>query len=437
MRRLAIGSRVASRLGWIVVVAALVAHAPFATMSLCGEEGNFGRAVVKVLERQRPVLVIARDLGGAEYTTVPGHNLGGYVLPALAAAPALHAIGFSTDEQRERAAVALRVAFLMLYGAALLLALAAIPRERRLVGGVLLALFSLFPLPLLASAQMQYDGAVSTLLLVGAVAAMVRGADRDRLRPWLLAAGGFAVSLGKLEFLVVAVATMTLLAVWDRRPLALGAFVAGAAAGAALCWTVDSANFVGGYTVIRRFSGIQEHVPLWTRVRTYLPANARSLWPLFVALPIAIIGFVAERERRHMLAPLAAATMVFLGYTAIAWRGDGFPRYFAPAFVLVPMALAMVRVPVRIALIAALPIAVLAVPAWMTQLRLGRYALCVRLSGPFDARSWAAEHRGAQPCVPSLGMESGPGFYSRRVPFACCGAQWTTEFPVLASQLCR
>lgn len=427
-----------AHLEWIVVAAAVAAHVPFATMRLCGEEGNFGRAVIKVLEPHKPVLVIARDRDGHEYTTVPGHNLGGYALPALVVAPAIRAVGFSTDLQRARAAIALRLAFLALWAAALVLAIAALPRERRLVGAVLVALFSLFVLPLLASAQMQYDGAVSTVLLVGAVAAMVRGVDGERLRPWLLVAGGFAVSLGKLEFLVVALAAMALVAAWQRRPLALVAFVAGVAIGSTLCWTIDRANFLGGYQVIQRFSGIQEHIPLSTRVRGYLPKNAVYLWPLFVALPAALVGFALERERRRMLAPLAAGAMVFVGYVAIAWPGDGFPRYFAPAFVLVPMALAMVRVPTRVALLLACAVAgPFALHSWVTELRAGDFALCDRLSGRFDARAWSDEHRGAQPCVPALGMESGPGFYSRRVPFACCGAQWTTEFPVLAGQLCR
>jgi hypothetical protein len=82
-------------------------------------------------------------------------------------------------------------------------------------------------------------------------------------------------------------------------------------------------------------------------------------------------------------------------------------------------------------------VAPFAVASWVAELHAGDYALCDRLGGRFDARAWAKERGGAQPCVPVLGMESGPGFYSRRVPFACCGAQWTTEFPTLARQLCR
>jgi hypothetical protein len=440
--RAIIGRWLRDNAGLLLVVAALAAHAPFVTMVLCGEEGNFGRATVKILERQRPVLVIARDLHGREYTTVPGHNLGGYVLPGLTVAPALRMTGFSTDAQRAGAAVALRGAFLALYAGALFLALAAIPRERRLVGGLLLALFSLFPLPLLASAQVQYDGAVSTLLLVAAVTAMVRAMthadDADRRPLLLLAAGGFAVSLGKLEFVAVASATMLVVAAWQRRPLALVGFIGGLLAGTTLCYAVDRANLVGGYDVIRRFSGIQEHIPLSTRVAAYVPANANYLWPLYMALPLAWIAFAIDRARRRWAAPLVAATLVFVGYVAIAWRGDGFPRYFAPAFVLLPVALAQVRLSTRIVLaIALVVVAPFAVRSWLAERDAGRFALCDRLSPRFDARQWIREHQTAQPCVPALGMESAPGWYSRRVPFACCGAQWTTEFPDLAVQLCR
>ncbi|HEY2745584.1 MAG TPA: hypothetical protein VGL86_13200, partial [Polyangia bacterium] len=406
---------------------------------MCGEEAEFGRAAVAAAHGRRPMLVVARDLSGHEYETPPGHNLGGYALPGLLAAPAMALTGFDTIAQRTRAAVALRLAFLALYALALAAALAAIPCERRAIGGLLLALFSLFPLPLLSSVQVQYDGAVSTLLLAVAIAAIVRGGDDGRLLPWLLAAGGFAVSLGKLEYVGVALAAMLALAVWRRRPLAPVPFVAGVLAGSALSWLLDRGNLVGGYDVMLRFSGIQEHVPLWTRVRAYLPAQAALLWPLYVGLPAGVVGFAVTRERGRMLAPLVAALAVFVGYVAIAWRGDGFPRYFAPAFVLLPVALAQAtrwpRIVGALALVAILPFGA---HAWWSELHQRQFALCRRTSSAFDARRWSTEEEASPPrCVPVIGMQSGPSFYSRRAPFACCGAQWTSEWPPLAAQLCR
>ena len=242
--------------GLLAIVVALAARVPFATMVLCGEEGEFGRAAIGVLAARRPALVIARDLAGHEYTTPPGHNLGGYALPALVASPAIKLTGFSTVAERIHAATALRLGFLTLYALALLAAWATIPRERRLVGGVLLALFSLFPLPLLASLQVQYDGAVSVLLLALAILAIARGIEGGRERPWLLLAGGFAVSLGKLEYVAVAACTLLVVAAWARRPRAALAFAVGALAGTALCWAIDRGNLVGGYDVMQRFSGM-------------------------------------------------------------------------------------------------------------------------------------------------------------------------------------
>ncbi len=426
--------------GVLLVLAALAARAPFATMVLCGEEGNFGRAAIGVLQAKRPALIVARDLAGREYSTPPGHNLGGYVLPGLVSAPALRFTGFSTVTQRTHAAIALRLAFLALYALALLAALAAIPRERRLIGGLLLALFSLFPLPLLGSLQVQYDGAVSTLLLAAAILAITRGLDGAQVRPWLLAAGGFVIALGKLEYLGVALATMTVVATWDRRPRAALAFALGALAAVALCYAVDRGNLVGGFDVMRRFSGIQERIPLGLRIKAYLPANAELLWPLYVAIPIGLLAFAVDRaQRRRLLAPLFASTIVFCCYVAIAWRGDGFPRYFAPLFVLVPVALAQLRIRPRwIALVALVGLAPFALRAWLAEAKRADVALCVRETPYFDARQWVRGQEASPPhCVPVLGMQSGPAFYSRRAPFACCGAQWTPEWPQLTAQLCR
>jgi hypothetical protein len=441
-RAAAVGRWLRRHGGLVLILAALAARAPFATMLMCGEEGEFGRAAIGILQAKRPALVIARDLGGREYTTPPGHNLGGYALPALVVGPAIRFTGFSSVTRRTHAAIALRLAFLTLYGLALVAALLMIPRERRLVGGLVLALLSLFPLPLLASLQVQYDGAVSTLLLTLAVLAMTRGLDGARLRPWLLAAGGFAVALGKLEYLGVAACTMVVVAAWERRPLALVAFAAGALVASALCYEIDRDNFLGGYDVMRRFSGMQEHVPLGTRVRAYLPQFAALLWPLYLALPVAVVGFAVDRERRvrrALLAPLVAALLVFGGYAAIAWQGDGFPRYFAPAFVLVAVPLAQLRVPPRLlALVAIVAVAPFAVRAWIAEARAGELALCSRESSVWDARQWSRDREVTPPlCVPVVGMQSGAGFYSRRAPFACCGAQWTPQWPELTAQLCR
>jgi hypothetical protein len=427
--------------GAVVLVAlALLARAPFVTMVLCGEEGNNGRAALKTVSGQRPALVVARDLGGREYTTPPLHNLGGYLLPALVAGPAIRLIGFSTAAERARAAVALRLGYLLLYALALLAALAMLPQQRRLLGGLLLLVFSLFVLPLLGSLQVQYDGAVSTLLTTVAALALVRGIG-ETPRWWLLVAGGLAVSVGKLEYVGVAAGTAFVVAVWDRRWRGAAAFLVGALVGSAVWCAIDRQNFLGGYDVMQRFSGISAHVPLVTRVRGYLPEFAALLWPLYAALPLALGGFVIDRQRRQMLVPLLMSAVIFVAFVVVAWHGDGFPRYFAPAFVLLPVALAQLSIAPRV--VAALVLLVLAPLAlrdwWREATHQPQYALCRRFWGPFDAPGWAQSHESGPlpPCVNAVGMESGLAFYSRRVPFACCGAQWTSEWPQLKAQLCR
>jgi hypothetical protein len=417
---------------------AVLLRLPFLTMVLCGEEGEVGRAVSMVVAGKRPALVIARDLTGKEYAKPPWHNAGGYALPAIVFAPAVRLTGFTTVDERIRAAAALRGAFLALYGAALFVALLlVVPKERRALGGFLLLAFSLFPLPLLGSVQVQYDGSVSTFLVVLSTALLDRGTRAEGVSHRRLALAGWIISLGKLEYMIAGAVTAAVIALVDRRPRGLVAYLAGAAAGTLLLGLWDGEDLVGGYRVMRHFYGLMAPFPPAVRVPGYLRVSMPYLWPLYVALPATAVALLVDRQRRRLLVPVVAAGVIFTGYAGVSWYGDGFPRYFAPCFVLVPLALSQMTARARWIAIAGACLLVPGIWSYNRELEAGDFALCRRVGGVLDWREAARTLE--QPwggCVPRLRNESAIAFYSGTAPFACCGADWGNEWPDLRARLC-
>jgi hypothetical protein len=121
----------------------------------------------------------------------------------------------------------------------------------------------------------------------------------------------------------------------------------------------------------------------------------------------------------------------------MAWRGDGFARYFAPAFVLVPVVLAGLLPPRRAVLALVVACAAPALVSYRAVLADRQLALCHRVGGiDFRPAARSAEEAPKPPCVPVTGGDSGLSFYSAKAPFACCWAQFTPWEP-LRSQLCR
>src|SRR5437773_1268199 len=148
-----------------LLLAAVIARAPFFSSRLCDEEGAVSTAVRHVVRGHLPRFTLARQVDGNEILILPEHNIGGYLVPAFLFAPVYYAMHAERDIERRIASVRwLRACYLVIYAAALVLALLFLAPERRLLGAALLFAFSLFPLPLLAAIQVQYDGAVTTFL---------------------------------------------------------------------------------------------------------------------------------------------------------------------------------------------------------------------------------------------------------------------------------
>jgi hypothetical protein len=115
-----------------------------------------------------------------------------------------------------------------------------------------------------------------------------------------------------------------------------------------------------------------------------------------------------------------------LGYHAIAWRGDDFPRYFAPCFPLVGVLIADLQISRRVAAVVAVLIVCGSMSQYVHLLSHRRQALAELVHTTRDGLA-LAEQLEADPrdCITVTDMDAGIGFYSRTASFACCFAQWT------------
>jgi hypothetical protein len=408
-------------------------------MTLTGEEGEFGRSVVMVDQGHLPRGIIARSPYGAEFTIPAGHNLGGYLLPAALLLPALRMVGFSSLEQRRRIATALRVCIAVLYVCALGFALVLLDEGARARGAALLAAFSMPVLPLLGSVQVNYDGAISTgLVLAGLCLARV-GMRRGKLRWNVLA--GIVLSFGKVEFAIAALMALVLSDLIGARWRSAFATVVGLIA-AELVWRgVDPTNFDYGVELVRRYWSMQGglHSSLAPRAWAYAQTNSLLLWPVYASLAIALVVAIVRRRAAVLLSPVALTLLfIVVGYHAIAWRGDGFPRYFGPCFPLAALLLAELELPFTPSYAVAALVTLLALPSYFQLSRDHGHALARVIHSNRDDLQMARELEGdPRGCVVNTDMDSGIGFYSGRVSFACCGAQWGDWISMHGGSLCQ
>jgi hypothetical protein len=404
----------------ILLAGTLFARAPFFSTRLCDEEGQVATAVQHVVRGQRPRYTLARQVDGREVLVLPEHNLGGYTLPAILFAPAYY-LGHADRDINSRIASVrwLRIVYLVIYGAAFALALLLLPPQRRLLGAVFLFAFSLYPLPVLASVQVQYDGAVTTFLLVASSLLLARGATERRW--WLVAAAGFVLSLGKLEYLCAGAVTAALAALTLRNGRIAAAYAAGALAGLTLCAVIDWENFRAAYFVIGKFADYRSatKLTLIARVSGFFAQFSRDLWPLLAALACVVLSTpLVIREWRRTVFALAPGAAVVVAYLMFAWRGDGFPRYFAPGFILLPIALAHLYRPAWWSYGLAIVALFTSVTAYNRELQWGHGALCRRVGVNYDTVAAArAIEANPRDCMPITSWES--GYFTVHAPFAC------------------
>lgn len=408
-----------------------VTRAPFVSMTLAGEEGEFGRSVVMVDQGQLPRGVIARTARGEEYLIPAGHNAGGYLLVGALFLPVLRICGFTSLLERVRAATGLRACFVALYCIGLVFALALIDPRRRARGALLLGAMTLPALPLIGSVQVNYDGAISVTIIVATLYLFRRARTSGRLA--YAAAAGLLLSFGKVEFAIAAMTALILSEMLARRWRALGIFCASVVAGDLFWHFIDPINFNYGTALVTRYWGMQggTDAPILKRAWTYAHTNGALLWPLYATSAIALVyGLLRPRRIAPLLPVVLTLVFIVVGYHAISWRGDGFPRYFAPCFPLAAIVLAELELPSFAAVLAAAIIFVFAIPEYRGLLGVRERALATLIHVNRDGLA-ASEQLEASPrdCVTVTDMDASIGFYSRSASFACCFAQWNDWLP--------
>jgi len=416
------------------------AHLPFLNAALCGEEGLFAYAVEQVARGKTARFLLSREPDGTLHEQVAKHNLAGYVFPGIIYAAFYHTLGLAdpTSAFYPHRGTLIRISIFLFYGAAILLAAAMIPAERRLWGTFLITSFAYFHLPFIASMQIQYDGAVSTFILVFVLFALLRGRTSAFPFRWFLT-GAFILVLGKFEYVPVGVGMIAITA-WilekERRAKLWTGTVLGFALGGLVSLLYSAANFIGGFDMAGDIvaaahpeGGIARKM---AAIVSYFKNNFHWFKQPFLLLIVCAYFLYRSKIEGKKIHPVslnaaAAALMIIIGYGLVAWEGDGFPRYFAPAFVLAPLALSVLPLgevnlsqrwpPVQMFLTVLLCVTTL---VGISQRRDNPQNIFCRVLKEENPLPWLKAN-GHKTFTKVLPGPSSFGFYSPTIPFICCG----------------
>jgi hypothetical protein len=354
--------RIVLKIALAAALLALVAAArlPFIGNILAGEEGYFAALVLngaptsalddKHLPREIAGFIDGKPILQTFHRTVMPYMIMETVGRAVAARNALGRL------PPERLTIAARwpFAFMFLLGSLGLIAFsieAATGAGKRPSAADALAplgvtLWSLTsPLAVGGSIQPQVDGSVGVLLLGSAATLLAIGDIQHRGAPWRFLAAGLLAGLGKHEWaLAFAAAALvaSLVCLIDacsrrRTATAFAAFLIGLVFAVALSYAASPDDYRAGFNVmayIFEMTGGE----FW--------ALQQAQWPFTVPVIalalidgvfiVAVLRPLVGTAPGLLLAYLAAAAIA-VGYAASGWRGDNFPRYFAPPLVIFPL----------------------------------------------------------------------------------------------------
>ena len=354
--------RTVLKLALAAVLVALLAAArlPFIGNILAGEEGYFAALVLsgvptsavddKHLPREIAGFIDGKPILQTFRRTVMPYMIMETVGRAVATRNALGSL------PRESLTIAARwpFAFMFFLGSLGLIALtvqAATSASKRPSATTALAplgvtLWSLSgPLAVGASIQPQVDGSVGVLLLGSAATLLVTGDIENPAAPWRFLIAGLLAGLGKHEWaLAFAAAALVASLVCLMEPFgrrrtttALAAFLIGLALAVALSYAASPGDYRAGFSLMTN---------IFERTGGELWALQRAQWPFTVpvialalidgAFIMAVLRPLLRAAPGPLLAYLGAAGIV-AGYAVSGWRGDNFPRYFAPAIVIFPL----------------------------------------------------------------------------------------------------
>jgi hypothetical protein len=325
----------------MLAAALFLVRVPFLNNLLVGEEGCFSFLVANptrssaLTPQQTPQCLIGNVGGSLEFapferTIIPyeivENGIGSIIRP-------LHVLEINDHDTRTRA---VRLGFLALFGAGVAGAVWLASRAGVLPAGVLVYGLTT-PLAVGASIQPQIDGSVG-VLLVGLAAWLLVSSQR----PAATFTAGLLVGLGRhewaLAFFGAAVIVLGLGVIWrsTTRKTTLPV-VLGLGAGVIISLIVSYEDYLNGFTVMKRVTGTVSPLVLAMNYSWYLIPTA-ILLVLGAVIVLAHLDYFVSKKPGTVLVLLAGGA-ILAGFALSGWPGDGFPRYYAPALVLVVYAL--------------------------------------------------------------------------------------------------
>jgi len=333
---------------------------PFIGNTLAGEEGYFAALVLNgvptsALNEQHLPREIAGFIDGKPILQTFHRTVMPYIVMEKVgrAVAARNALGRLPPE-RLNIAARWPFAFMFLLGSIGLIALtvqASAAGDKRRAAAIALAplgvtLWTLTsPLAVGASIQPQVDGSVGVLLLGTAATLLAVGDFAHPSARWRFLAAGLLAGLGKHEWALAftAAALCALLvclidaSVRRRTTTAFAFFLIGVAVAVGLSYAASPADYRSGFDVMANIFSMTGG-ELW--------ALRESQWPFTVPVValalidgifvVAVLRPLVRTAPGLLLAYLGAAAIV-VGYAVSGWRGDNFPRYFAPPLVILPL----------------------------------------------------------------------------------------------------
>ena len=194
------------------------------------------------------------------------------------------------------------------------------------------------PLAVGGSIQPQIDASVG-VALVGLAAWLLTVTWRPGLQCWAAVAAGVLVGFGKQEwtlaFAMAWLVVVLLSMLWRcAKPPILGGFALGLGVGTALTYSLSPSDYLASFNLMDHFlskSSDVNRLELLMQWQSYLA----PVLLILLLMTIAGAGRLPQLVRQSPGAVITAggAWAIALGFAAAGWRGDGFPRYYAPALV--------------------------------------------------------------------------------------------------------